>query len=148
MSAADAQPTVAARNCAIAERATTERDQIALWTTDRDARMSWWRDARFGMFIHWGPVSLKGTEISWSRANTNPKCPNRGEIDAAVYDNLYKDFNPTRFDAEGSAGDTHVVETDVGLMAQDGAVLIGCHRQRAGLELDRHAPGHGKGEGA
>ena len=22
-----------------------------------------------GMFIHWGPVSLKGTEISWSRAN-------------------------------------------------------------------------------
>ena len=20
----------------------------------RDARMAWWRDARFGMFIHWG----------------------------------------------------------------------------------------------
>jgi alpha-L-fucosidase len=51
------------------------------------------------MFIHWGPVSLKGTEISWSRANTNPKCPNRGEIPADVYDNLYKDFNPTNFNA-------------------------------------------------
>lgn len=30
-------------------------------------RMQWWGDARFGLFIHWGPVSLKGTEIGWSR---------------------------------------------------------------------------------
>src|SRR5208283_2243263 len=65
----------------------------------RDARLAWWREARFGMFIHWGPVSLKGTEISWSRANTNPRCPNRGGIPASVYDNLYKEFNPNRFDA-------------------------------------------------
>ncbi|MEI6515366.1 MAG: alpha-L-fucosidase, partial [bacterium] len=35
-----------------------------------------WRDWRFGMFIHWGPVSLTGQEISWSRSNTNPQCPN------------------------------------------------------------------------
>jgi len=62
-------------------------------------RLQWWGEARFGMFIHWGPVSLKGTEISWSRANTNPKCPNHGNIPAEVYDNLYKDFNPTNFDA-------------------------------------------------
>jgi alpha-L-fucosidase len=27
------------------------------------SRLAWWREARFGMFIHWGPVSLKGTEI-------------------------------------------------------------------------------------
>ncbi len=62
-------------------------------------RLQWWAEARFGLFIHWGPVSLKGTEISWSRANTNPKCPNHGEIPAAVYDNLYKEFNPTNFNA-------------------------------------------------
>ena len=30
-------------------------------------RLQWWTDARFGMFIHWGPISLKGTEIGWSR---------------------------------------------------------------------------------
>jgi alpha-L-fucosidase len=65
----------------------------------RNARIAWWRQARFGMFIHWGPVSLKGAEISWSRANSNPKCPNKGPIPVEVYDNLYKDFNPTRFDA-------------------------------------------------
>jgi len=63
-------------------------------------RLAWWREARFGLFIHWGPVSLKGTEISWSRANSNPLCPNKGEIPVDVYDNLYKSFNPTLFDAD------------------------------------------------
>jgi alpha-L-fucosidase len=62
-------------------------------------RLDWWREARFGLFIHWGPVSLKGTEISWSRANTNPLCPNNGPIPADEYDNLYKSFDPVRFDA-------------------------------------------------
>ncbi len=62
-------------------------------------RLQWWREARFGLFIHWGPVSLKGTEISWSRANSNPKCPNKGPIPVEVYDNLYKEFNPTNFNA-------------------------------------------------
>jgi alpha-L-fucosidase len=67
-------------------------------------RLAWWREARFGLFIHWGPVSLKGTEISWSRANTNPLCPNKGPIPVEVYDNLYKEFNPTLFDADAWAG--------------------------------------------
>ena len=67
---------------------------------ERAARLAWWRESRFGMFIHWGPVSLKEMEISWSRANSNPKCPNNGPIPVAVYDNLYKEFNPTKFDAK------------------------------------------------
>jgi len=49
-------------------------------------------------------VSLKGTEISWSRANTNPKCPNNGDIPATVYDHLYKNFNPTNFNAREWVG--------------------------------------------
>ena len=50
-----------------------------------------WKDARFGMFIHWGPVSLKGTEIGWSRGR---------EIPIEEYDNLYKKFNPVNYNAE------------------------------------------------
>jgi hypothetical protein len=68
--------------------------------TQAGDRLAWWREARFGMFIHWGPVSLKGTEISWSRANSNPAHPNKGPIPVAVYDNLYKEFNPTKFNAK------------------------------------------------
>lgn len=66
------------------------------------ARLAWWREARFGLFIHWGPVSLKGTEIGWSRGGER-----RGysfgpgnQIPVAVYDNLYKEFNPVRFNAD------------------------------------------------
>ena len=36
----------------------------------KEKRLAQWRNARFGMFIHWGPVSLKGTEIGWSRARS------------------------------------------------------------------------------
>jgi alpha-L-fucosidase len=68
-------------------------------TSQHVARLAWWRDARFGMFIHWGPVSLTGLELSWSRANSNTNCPNNGETPVEVYDNLYKSFNPTNFNA-------------------------------------------------
>jgi len=57
----------------------------------QDERMGWWRDARFGMFIHWGPVSLKGTEIGWSRGN---------QVPISEYDSLYLRFNPQQFNAD------------------------------------------------
>ncbi len=65
----------------------------------RDPHLAWWRAARFGMFIHWGPVSLTGQELSWSRANSNSNCPNHGPIPVAVYDHLYRRFDPTNFNA-------------------------------------------------
>ena len=43
-----------------AEAPPTEAEQVALWASDRDARMAWWRDARFGMFVHWGLYSPAG----------------------------------------------------------------------------------------
>ena len=72
------------------------------------ARLEWWRAARFGMFIHWGPVSLKGTEIGWSRGDGVP-------IDE--YDRLYQQFNPVQFNADAwmevarAAGMKYVVFT-------------------------------------
>ena len=50
-----------------------------------------WKDMRFGMFIHWGPVSLKGTEIGWSRG---------AQVPIEEYDGLYRQFNPTNFNAD------------------------------------------------
>ena len=50
-----------------------------------------WQDLRFGMFIHWGPVTLRGTEIGWSRGR---------EVAKDNYDSLYREFNPFLFDAD------------------------------------------------
>lgn len=54
------------------------------------AALQRWQAMRFGLFIHWGPVSLKGTEIGWSRG---------AQVPADEYDALYKRFNPVKFDA-------------------------------------------------
>ena len=56
-----------------------------------EKKIEMWKDARFGMFIHWGPITLKGTEIGWSRGK---------EVPIEEYDALYKRFNPVNFDAE------------------------------------------------
>ncbi len=58
-----------------------------------------WRAARFGLFIHWGPVALKGTEIGWSRGDQFPVGQWK-QVPIEEYDNLYKQFNPTKFDAD------------------------------------------------
>jgi alpha-L-fucosidase len=58
-----------------------------------------WQDMHFGMFIHWGPVSLKETEISWSRGGERRGIEGKGEIPVEIYDNLYKQFNPVKFNA-------------------------------------------------
>ena len=41
--------------------------------TQRDARLAWWREARFGMFIHWGPTPCRParTRASGSPASAN-----------------------------------------------------------------------------
>ena len=61
------------------------------WPAADPAAVAHWRSLRFGMFIHWGPVSLTGKEIGWSRGAGTP---------VEVYDNLYKQFNPTNFNAD------------------------------------------------
>jgi alpha-L-fucosidase len=61
-----------------------------------------WRQLKFGLFVHWGPVSLKGTEIGWSRGGQrrgHRTKSNPNGIPVEVYDNLYKEFNPVKFDA-------------------------------------------------
>ena len=67
-------------------------------------RMKWWRDARFGMFIHWDMSSVAGTEISWSRLGPKPLDGSWGAPAGtggdSIYDNLYKRFNPTKFNAK------------------------------------------------
>lgn len=66
--------------------------------------MQWWRDAKFGMFIHWGPASIGGGDISWCRKGSERIGDHQfvvePQIPAAIYDNFYKEFNPTLYNAK------------------------------------------------
>ena len=40
-------------------------DRLLETAAERGARMEWWREGRFGLFIHWGLSSVKAMNISW-----------------------------------------------------------------------------------
>lgn len=69
-------------------------------TTQND-RIQWWRDARFGMFIHWGIYSKPGGEWKGKTVNGYSEHLMRKEkITRAEYLDLAHTFNPEHFNAE------------------------------------------------
>jgi len=67
----------------------------------RNARMAWWRDARFGMFIHWGVYSrLAGNYDGKEIPSLGEQIMGKGEIPVARYKELAKEFNPTKYNPE------------------------------------------------
>ena len=58
--------------------------------------LRWFNEAKFGMFIHWGPCSLASVEISWPIMVPRPQW----NITQEEYVNLYKRFNPVKYDPD------------------------------------------------
>ena len=82
-----------------------DRPELAWWRTSmatRDARLGWFRDARFGMFIHWGVYSqlagvwngepVRGYAEHIQRIRKIPSAEYRAKA--------VEQFNPVRFDAD------------------------------------------------
>ena len=66
----------------------------------RDARMKWWREARFGMFIHWGLYAAPGGEWKGRKVDgIGEWIMNDGQIPVADYEELTGQFNPVKFNA-------------------------------------------------
>ncbi len=66
----------------------------------RDARMEWWREARFGMFIHWGLYSIPAGEWHGKRTDhIGEWIMNDLSIPVADYKAFAPQFNPTGFSA-------------------------------------------------
>ena len=82
----------------------------------RDARMAWWRDAKFGMFVHWGVYSVPGGSYK-GRTGYGEWIMLHGRIPVAEYREYAKQFNPVKFDpasfvaAARSAGMNYIVIT-------------------------------------
>lgn len=70
--------------------------QWASLVTDKDAaaRIAWWRDAKFGLFMHWGVYSIpaRGEWAQWSE-----------RIPVEEYAKLAGQFNPDKFDPDAWA---------------------------------------------
>ena len=65
----------------------------------RDARMGWWREAKFGMFIHWGVYAVPaGTYKDKQIGGIGEWIMRNGQIPVADYRAFAATFNPTKYD--------------------------------------------------
>lgn len=71
--------------------------------TEHDARMAWFRDAHFGLFVHWGLYAQAGGVWKGEIKKVN-NCAewlmHAARVPRAEYAAMAKDFNPTDFDAD------------------------------------------------
>lgn len=81
------------------------RPVIAQETLSKDERMKWWREARFGMFVHFG------TYAQWDGVYHGPRQAkgdpawilNRSKIPVQEYIDTAKNFNPINYNADAWA---------------------------------------------
>ena len=78
----------------------TQKDYLNETKEQTDARMKWWHDARFGMFIHWGIYSVpagiyKGQDVP----GIGEWIMNTAQIPVEEYELFGKAFNPVKFNA-------------------------------------------------
>src|SRR5712692_8209209 len=67
---------------------------------ERDQRMKWWRQARFGMFIHWGLYAVPAGEYNGQRSKRIGEwIMDWANIPRAEYEKFATQFNPVKFDA-------------------------------------------------
>jgi len=85
-------------------------------TKKDDPKMQWWKDAKFGMFIHWGIYAQAAGK--WDgKTNHGEWIMKTASISRATYFDLAKQFNPTQFNAEDwvklakAAGQKYIVIT-------------------------------------
>ena len=88
-------------------------------------KMQWWREAKFGMFIHWGIYSIPAGKYVWNLPDGKYKeditqgewIMNRCKIPVAEYRKYAEHFNPIKFNAEQwvltakAAGQKYIVIT-------------------------------------
>src|SRR5262249_20813809 len=65
-----------------------------------DRRLDWWRDARFGLFVHWGLYAIPaGRWKGQAVPGIGEWVMQRARMPVAEYEPLARQFNPTSFDA-------------------------------------------------
>jgi len=67
----------------------------------KEARLSWFREAKYGLFIHWGLYAIPAGEWKGKRSlGLGEWIMNRSQIPVREYEALAAQFNPVKFDAD------------------------------------------------
>jgi len=80
-------------------------DGLAIAVT-KEQRLEWFRQAKFGVFIHWGPYARLAGEWRGKRLSVGTNCEwimQRLQIPREEYREAAKQFNPVKFDADAWA---------------------------------------------
>ena len=79
----------------------TPKDYLKESKSDKEKRMEWWTDAKFGMFIHWGIYSVPA---GWYKGEMVPGISewimDAAKIPKDEYEKFAAEFNPVDYDAE------------------------------------------------
>lgn len=74
---------------------------LSLFSQENTNKMGWWREAKFGMFIHWGVYSVPaGFYQGKPVKGIGEWIMNHGKIPMSEYQKFSKEFNPTSFNAD------------------------------------------------
>jgi len=80
------------------------KDPLTETKAERDARMAWWREAKFGMFIHWGVYSVPAGTYKDKRIDgIGEWIMLSAKIPVAEYKAYAKQFNPVKYDPDAWA---------------------------------------------
>lgn len=94
--------TLLAGNTIAQSRRAPSVEELKTTKEQADSRLGWWRDARFGMFVHWGVYSnLSGTWNGKAYGGYGEHIQRMAQIPIPVYlDKVAGSFNPTEFNAD------------------------------------------------
>ncbi len=83
-----------------APTAQTDQNYLDESKEARDQRMRWWREARFGMFIHWGLYAIPAGEYKGQRSDRIGEWIQAwANIPREEYEQFARQFNPVRYNA-------------------------------------------------
>ncbi len=79
-----------------------QKDYLHESKADKNNRMGWWKDATFGMFIHWGLYSVPAGRYHGKVSNHDNAewIMNDEKIPVKEYETFAPQFNPINFDAK------------------------------------------------
>lgn len=106
MAVSGAQGVTLEEAAAIAAQGREDVAQRPNWRTDEtpeqhDQRMEWWRDARFGMFIHWGVYAMLAGEYKGAdQKGVGEWIMCNAKIPVEEYQAMGRQFNPVKYNPE------------------------------------------------